>query len=794
MYGAIRRIMGVVIVLALVASTLAEGDAGAPQDEAAARLVGTWEGRIETPPPLEVVVRLEREEDAWQGTIDIPQQGAFGLPLEGVALDDDAVSFVIAGVPGTPTFDGTFDAERLTGTFTQGEASFPFELERVDEGGAPLDEPSSEAAAPVAPGPGPVPVDPAGTPGEAANVYEDPEGIFTVPVPTGWTVEERDDHLALTSPEGGIRLHFLTFGEDDLQAVIERAWASIDSEFDVPVDAVLEPPSDPGIERTAVVNYDNPSGMVYQAIAQLHEGVAHVLLVDADLEAVQRRGSQINLIFSGYRILALEEPDLTGVEPLPVAEVLDELEVFIDHALEAFGIPGAAVAIVQDDEVVYASGFGVRGAGGEAMTADTHMMIGSTGKTITTMLMAAMVDDGLFDWDTPVVEVLPEFAVADPELSESMVMWHLVCACSGVPRRDLELLFNADEMTAEDVVESLATFEFFTDFGEVFQYSNQLVGTGGFAAAAADGAAWGELWQGYADSLERRVLGPIGMRQTTLSFGDVLARGEHALPHQLDLDTGGYVEVPLDVERLLVPIAPAGSHWSTADDMARYMLAQLNAGVAQDGTRVVSEENLRATWEPTVPITATASYGLGWVVAEYRGLQVLNHGGNTLGFTSEFAFLPEVGVGVLVLTNAQGTNLFNEAVRGRLFELVFEQPAQSEELVAFGLEQIEQALADLQEGLLPVVDENAVAPYLGAFSSPVLGTITLAFEHGVLTLDAGEFRTELRPSADAEGEVEHYVAMEGPVAGAPFEFSEEEGESVIVLGEGVVSYTFVRVE
>ena len=384
--------------------------------------------------------------------------------------------------------------------------------------------------------------------------------------------------------------------------------------------------------------------------------------------------------------------------------------------------------------------------------------------------------------------------MADPELSETMMMWHLVCACSGVPRRDLELLFNAEAMTAEDVIESLATFEFFTDFGEVFQYSNQLVGTGGFAAAAADGAAWGELWEGYADSLERRVLQPIGMSHTTLSFERVIERGEHAFPHQLDLDTGDYVEVPLDVERLLMPIAPAGSHWSTADDMARYLVAQLNAGVAQGGTRVVSEENLRATWEPTVPITAAASYGLGWIVGEYRGLQLLSHGGNALGFTSEFAFLPDVGVGVLVLTNAQSTNLFNDAVRERLFELVFEQPSQAEALVAFGLEQIERTLADLQEQLLSDVDPDAVTPYLGTFSSPVLGAITLTLEGGVLTLDAGEFRTELRPSVDADGEVEHYVAMQGPVATAPFEFTEEEGESVIVLGEGVVSYTFVRVE
>ena len=131
--------------------------------------------------------------------------------------------------------------------------------------------------------------------------------MFSVPVPASWTVEDRDEHLALASPDGGVRLDLLTFSENDLGAVIERAWAVADPGIEVPVDAGLEPRSDPGIERQAVVNDDGPTGEVPQAIAQLHEGVPHVMLVDADLEAVQRRGTQISLIFGGYRILALEE-------------------------------------------------------------------------------------------------------------------------------------------------------------------------------------------------------------------------------------------------------------------------------------------------------------------------------------------------------------------------------------------------------------------------------------------------------------------------------------------------------
>ena len=200
------------------------------------------------------------------------------------------------------------------------------------------------------------------------------------------------------------------------------------------------------------------------------------------------------------------------------------------------GVPGLAVAVVQDGRVVYADGFGVREQGGdEPVTAETLMMIGSTGKTMTTMLMAALVDEGLMAWDTPVVDVLPEFRLADPELTRQITLRHLVCACTGVPRRDLEMILNADEMSAEDVIASLAEFRLFTDFGEAFQYSNQMVAAGGCAAAAADGASTARCSTAGSAACSSGFE-PIGMHDTLVRQADVLARGNVAVPHGLDLE------------------------------------------------------------------------------------------------------------------------------------------------------------------------------------------------------------------------------------------------------------------
>ena len=736
-------------------------------------LAGDWHGAIELPgSPLEVTVTLEQDGQEWRGSIDIPAQGAQDLPLERISVQGDVISFRISGVPGEPTFQGTVAEGEITGIFIQSGQEFPFTLSRAD------------TAAPLA------------GPAEAGE-YSDPQGRFTLPVPTGWTTTEREGYLEVAGPDREIRVYVYVSDTVDLEAAIEEAWSVVDPGFAIEPHETLRPPSAPGVEETVVANYDpEDDEQVYQAVAQLRDGTAYVMLFDAQLAALQRRSSQLQIVASGFEITGVEDVDLAGVEPLDVAMVTDELEPFIEETMSAFGVPGAAVAVVQDGEVVYSNGFGVREAGGrEPMTTDTHMLIGSVGKTLTSMAVASLVDAGIVDWDTPVVEVLPEFEVADPRLTQEITIRNLLCACTGVPRRDLELFFNAEDLSAEDIVDSLATFEFFTAFGEAFQYSNQLVATAGYAAAAAAGAEYGDLMQGYVDVLEERVLEPIGMDRTTLSFEAVSERGEYAQPHQQNIESGEYEPVSLEFEKLLLPVAPAGAHWSTAEDMARYLITQLATGVAPDGERVVSRANLMETWQPQVPLSATESYGLGWFVGEYKGLQHLYHGGNTLGFTSQFSFIPAADTGIVVLANAQGSNSFNTAVSTRLFELIYEQPSEVVAQVEFLVTQTESALEEAREQVQDAVDPQAVASFLGTYENEALGEITLEMEGGELFLDAGSFRSEIRPAVDRQGEFDTYVTYGVPIVGLPIALEEgEDGEPTVVLGQGAIEYTFVPSE
>jgi CubicO group peptidase (beta-lactamase class C family) len=632
-----------------------------------------------------------------------------------------------------------------------------------------------------------------------------------VPIPTNWQAESSGDYAILTSPDAQIEVYVVVVPGEAVEEAIADAWATVDPSFDAPVLDVNEIPPGGGIERLVSVDYDTEEGSdIAAAVGMLANGNVYALLFRGDFVAISQRAAQLTIIQSGLEIAGVEEVELAGVPALPFDEAMRaEFESYIQRKLDEFGVPGAAVAVVQDGEIVYAQGFGVRALDGdEPVTAETQMMIGSTGKTMTTMMMATVVDDGLMAWDTPVQEVLPQFAVADAELSQTITMRNLVCACTGVPRRDWQLLFNASDLSAEDIIESLQEFEFFTEFGEAFQYSNQLVATGGYAAAAAAGAEWGNLFDAYGSEMQERVFDPIGMDSTTLSFDAVINSGNYAMPHSLGMETP-YELMPLEDERVVLPVAPAGAHWSNVMDMGRYLLTELNRGVAPDGTRVVSEENLAETWVPQVPVSAESSYGLGWFVDQYKGQPMMQHGGNTLGFSSDLAFLPEVGVGITVISNGRVTDAFNQAVRFRLLEMLFAQPMEFDAQADFIHESIRESMMEAVEDTLPI-DEAAVRPFLDNYSNSELGELALELEDGALYADVGEFRMEVRSLAPDEeagdeeageagansqpGENE-YVIFDAPFAGLPLQLERAEDEQPQVrLGQGVNEYLFTPAE
>lgn len=631
-----------------------------------------------------------------------------------------------------------------------------------------------------------------------AGTYDDPNGQFTVPIPTNWTAVTTESGAALLSAPGDtILMYMLVVENESAEAAVAAGWEQIGQT----IEQTARPqtiPSAPGFEETVLVNYGSGmSAPLYQAVGQrIGTNVYTLLIVVNDLAAAGQRNAQIQIIASGFQPTDLVTTDLSAVTPLTVDEtIIAALEDFIALNMPRAEVPGMALAIVQNGEIVYANGYGVRSLDSEEpVDADTYMMIGSITKSMTTLMMATLVDDGAMAWDTPAVEILPTFAVADPALSEQITMQNLVCACTGVPRRDMELIFNASEMTAEDTIDMLRTFRFFTDFGEAFQYSNQMVAAGGYIAAIAAGGNYGTLNADYFAAMQERVFDPIGMTRTTFDFATVLADGDHAVPHggAFDETNSYYLPLPIETEELLLPVAPAGAAWSTANDMARYIITQMNQGVSPDGERVVSAENLLTTWQPQVSIDATTSYGLGWIVGDYKGARMIMHDGNTLGFTARAAFLPTHGLGIVVLINGQGANIFTDAVSARLFELVFElERSEAQESLDFLLARAEELESELLASV-GAYEAEAAAALVGTYSNDALGSLILSIQDDALIADAGEFTAVLRPAQGENDAPNTWMAINAPLAGQRIKFDPE--ALTLTLDITTDQYVFERVE
>lgn len=365
----------------------------------------------------------------------------------------------------------------------------------------------------------------------AMLTWTDPGNRFSLVQPEGWRIDGSGSLVRLASPEGDIALWFGLSEAADPAEAVATAWAAVGQAVPAPQTVAPAPPRD-GFEAATVFVYPPDGDTIRQAIVESREGRLHVTLIRGTLAAFDRRGAQVNIAVTGFRP-AGAAVDRAGVMPdaLDAAD-LEEFGAYVAEILARFDVPGAVVAVVQGGEVRMLRGFGVRTIGtNDVVTPDTRMMIGSVGKSMTTLLMARLVEDGRLSWDQPVHQILSGFTVADPELSGTITVQNLVCACSGVPRRDMEFLFNAEHLDAEAVIGSLAGFAFFTGFGEAFQYSNQLVATGGWVAAAADGAEWGALDAGYARLLEERLFAPLGMTRSTLDFAEVMADADTAHPH-----------------------------------------------------------------------------------------------------------------------------------------------------------------------------------------------------------------------------------------------------------------------
>lgn len=574
----------------------------------------------------------------------------------------------------------------------------------------------------------------------------------TLNVPAGFVARVEGSVVTLLEPEGVVDVRLIEQEGEDLAAAIGGAWALLEPNGARTAESVVEPPAKDGWEAIRVESYPRSAdGQVAQAVARrVGEGI-WVSVLRGPAAAVDKRSAQIRSFLGSLEAPGMVKIDLATKAVTPLGDKKAQLDSFVNSALERSGTPGLELAIIENGEVTYANGYGVRELGKpKRVDADTLMMIGSVTKSLTTLMMATAVDEGKFKWDDKVQAVLPTFSMGDPALAAQLKVEELVCACSGVPRRDMPLVFEFEKKKPEDVFVELAQMKPTTGLHETFQYQNHLVAAGGYLAARAvlpkvpAGAAYDKLMQ-------ERILTPLGMKRSTFDFDKAVKDPNHALPHSTDLE-GKHFPVVLGHERFATYIRPSGGLWSSANEMARYVAEELRQGALPDGKRIASAQNVTHRWGPQVAIGADLHYGLGWMVAKTKGVRVVSHGGGTMGFATFVFFLPEKGVGAVLIANGTGGHQVEAAIRARLMELWFDIDEKSEEQLAVGLGAQAQALEQLRgESKTPEV--AFMAPLLGTWRHPELGDLVLRQQKGEVWLDAGAFKSRLLQHTRKDGKV-----------------------------------------
>lgn len=424
--------------------------------------------------------------------------------------------------------------------------------------------------------------------------------------------------------------------------------------------------------------------------------------------------------------------------------------------MRAHGVPGMAIAIVEDGKPVLARGYGVRKLGtADKVDADTLFPTGSTGKAITAAALAVLVDDGKLGWDDKVIDHIPWFRMYDPWVTHEMTVRDLLVHRSGLGLGAGDLMFvPSSSRSRADTVRALRHIKPATSFRSGYAYDNLLYAVAGQLIEEVSGQTW-EVFT------RERVLKPAGMASSVTEQSARFANPNRAWPHAR---TGGAVrglgeQGVLDERKTLGDNgAPAGGLSSSANDMAHWLQVQLGKGTwtNADGrqTKVFSDAQSKQMWTPVV-LTPTpswpgklaaaspkfSSYALGWSVRDYRGEKVLDHGGAVFGVQAYVAMIPERDFGIAVLMNSEDT----QAMRGIALEIIDHELGlpETDWVAAF------DEFMDLRiEGGLKALAESAkarkasggraslpVAQYAGRYTDAWYGPIDIKADKGALRVD-----------------------------------------------------------
>jgi CubicO group peptidase (beta-lactamase class C family) len=599
--------------------------------------------------------------------------------------------------------------------------------------------------------------------------------------------------VTVRPPEADTRIVLVDVGAAaNARAAADAAWTAYGAAM--PPFKLLTPrPPRQGWEERAVIDYETPPNArrAVQAVVYRRGTDWTVAIFDGTEPTAEKRGAALGLLLASLRPAGYERESFAGRTPHALdAGRVETLKAFVAKGMEQLGIPGVGFALVDHGKIVYEGGLGVREVGKPApVTAHTRFMIASNTKSMATMLLAKAVDLGKLRWDQPVVQVYPSFRLGNDETTRSTEIRHLICACTGLPRKDLEWVFNTTEKTpASDTFKQLAATQPTTKFGEAFQYNNLMASAAGYVAGHI---FYPELEVGSAfdKAVAETIWKPAGMVDSTFSFKVALA-AEHASPHAFD-SADRIVVSSQDLNRAIAPFRPAGGAWSSAHDMIRYVALELAEGVIMKGQRVVSKKNLLARRARGVPVGEDQWYGMGLQENNRWGVSVIHHGGDLLGYHSDMIWVPQAQVGAVILTNGDWGYALRGPLMRRMLELLYDGKPEAEGDLAANAARLRAERAEFKSKIVVPPDAAAVANLASAYTNRELGTLIVTRTGGKVEFRSAVWSTDVGTRSNADGTTSFVTTSPG-LEGFDFVVGAANGRRTLVARDAQHEYVFTE--
>jgi len=586
--------------------------------------------------------------------------------------------------------------------------------------------------------------------------------------PKDWSIGVEGPATILEAPEGNSWIALVDVQAKGPEEALAAAWQAYKPDAKWPIKVTNNLGDEDGWSRRRNYEYlTSPNEKRGVGALVCYSGSNWTVVIFDMADAVaEKRGAQVALVFGrllpkGYSRESFAGKKANTLDPARLAE----LGRFIEGGQKVLGVPGVALGLVQDGKVVFADGFGTKELGRSGKPdGDTLFMVASNTKAMTTLLLAKLVDENRMTWQTPVTTLLPDFRLGDAETTRGVLVKHLICACTGMPRQDLEWIFEYGNMTPASSLALLGTMKPTSKFGELFQYSNLMAAAAGYVGAHVIdpqmeyGAAYDRAMQSY-------VFDPLQMKATTFEPGRALANN-HATAHSPDVD-GKPAKAMTAINDAVIPLRPAGGAWSSVRDMLKYVSMELAEGKLADGTTYISKEPLLERRVAQVHIGKDEVYGMGLVVDTTYGVPVVHHGGDLTGYHSDMIWLPEQNVGAVILTNGDPGWLLRSHLRRKLLEVLFDGRPEAEAKLNADAKSFYSSLAADRKLLTIPADANETAKLGKHYTNPSLGDIAVSTSGASTIFDFGEWKGEVATRKNPDGTISFITTVPGAMG---FEF------------------------